>query len=435
MIYFTITRMWLYHGKLSKKALKSFDDLLEVTGTVIQKFPSPFFDQPTKGELLVKWRELTEDQKKGHDLFPALDLDADKDLLKELNTAFIEDTDGIDLTKFRLRITDYGYLNVLLIYQARDLVALQKLKDKLTTIVRRLNRWIPKVDTVLKGLEKMKLIEIRNDFFGVPLKLKNALTIDHTDTYTYENPIFLTEESIHYLKEISRMFVVDNSETDFGAFKVYGIDQTPIWCFDKKIYELDITDYVEPQNLILAERTAYDGASTIYFSIIELMEVSEEEKNQNLLTKVSSEAKAYSHFTATDLRKLILRFGSILHQVNLRTTAIEPWQDEYLRTYKKKYPFDDQKSIFKNAEILLSKLIEEKTQQSERKHSSTIELFILFLTSITVYSVYIDIVSFFETKHNNFAFADFKTTEMRLIVAISILLILVLVYFKRKMRR
>jgi hypothetical protein len=65
-----------------------------------------------------------------------------------------------------------------------------------------------------------------------------------------------------------------------------------------------------------------------------------------------------------------------------------------------------------------------------------LELFFLFLSAITIYSTYVDIASFLDSKHTNFSNFETSTIEIKLFLSISFILGLVLLYaFKVKRKK
>ena len=73
MIYFALTRMWMYHGKINEKLFAKFSDTIKVQGNVILEHPVAFStDNAIHGKIIAKWRDFLPEQEERHDLYPVI---------------------------------------------------------------------------------------------------------------------------------------------------------------------------------------------------------------------------------------------------------------------------------------------------------------------------------------------------------------------------
>jgi CRISPR/Cas system-associated protein Cas10 (large subunit of type III CRISPR-Cas system) len=144
---------------------------------------------------------------------------------------------------------------------------------------------------------------------------------------------------------------------------------------------------------------------------------------------------AFESFSPSDLRRITINTHYILHCINTRKSAILPWQNLFLRRFKEKNSYDENKENFERSEEIISRLIEEKSQEMQKSHSKMLEVLFLFLSAITIYSTYVDIASFLDTKHNNFSNINSNTLEIKLFISITIILGLVFAYVLKVKRK
>ena len=106
MIYYCHTTLWLFHGRLMKDA-PAWSELLNRSGNILKSGELSL--AKGTGGVTAMWKKLTNDEKKSYNAYPAIDIEADEDLLGVI-TLQAELGDEVTLSKFRVRITDYGHL-------------------------------------------------------------------------------------------------------------------------------------------------------------------------------------------------------------------------------------------------------------------------------------------------------------------------------------
>lgn len=435
MIYFALTRMWMYHGKINENFFAKFSDTLKVKGNVILEQPVTFpADNSMHGKILAKWRDFLPEQAEGHDLYPVINLVPDPGTFSLLNKYLLDDLKDCSLFDCCFRITDYGYLNVVLVFSLGDLEALGNLTRLQANLTRKINEWIPALDPVLAELQAQGFVNVSDDYFGIPNKIKDYLNVDYTDMYLYQDITVLTSGDRKLAEEVRELYAINDGSEKIEKFEIHGIDQSPIICLDKEIDKRGLYELMEPYNLLLAELTTYDSISNLNYAIINLMNVSDiyQKKNKWFLKK-NKLVSAFKNFTTSDLRKITIKTHYILHCINIRKASILPWQHLFLRKFKEKNSYEEDMINYDRSETIIARLIEEKSQESQKSHSNMLELFFLFLSAITIYSTYVDIASFLDSKHTNFSNFETSSIEIKLFLSISFILGLVLLYaFKVK---
>jgi hypothetical protein len=437
MIYFALTRMWMYHGKINEKLFAKFSDIIKVKGKLFLEHPVSFStDNAIQGKIQAKWRDFSPEQEEGHELFPYIDLVPDAATFTLFGNYLLEGTKGCDLFDCRFRITDFGYLNVVLIFSAEDLEGLNKLSKLQAIITRKINEWIPTLDPVLIELLKQGYVHISDDYFGIPLKIKDYLNIDHTDMYLYQDITVLTADSRKLAGETRELYAINDEPEKIEKFEIHGIDQSPIICLDKDTGIQGLYELIEPYSLLLAELNSYDSASNLNYAIINLMNVSDMTlRKERKFFRKNKLIIAFRNFTTSDLRKITINTHYILHCINLRKASILPWQNLFLRRFKEKNSYDENRENYERSETIIARLIEEKSQLLQKSHSNMLEILFLFLSAITIYSTYVDIANFLNSKHNNFSSFETSTLEVKLFLSITFILAFVLVYIIRVKRK
>jgi hypothetical protein len=437
MIYFALTRMWMYHGKINEKLFAKFSDTLKVKGNVILEQPVIFStDSAIQGKILVKWRDFLPEQEEGHDLYPVITMMPDAGTFTLLNNYLLEEVKGCSLFDCCFRITDYGYLNVVLVFSLENLEALNNLTRLQANLTRKINDWIITLDPVLSELQARGYVNVSDDYFGIPLKIKDYLNVDYTDMYLYQDITVLTSASRKLADDVRELYAINDGAEKIEKFEIHGIDQSPIFCMDKDIDKQGLYELMEPYNLLLAELTTYDSISNLNYAIINLMNVSDiYKKNNKKFLKKDKLVAAFENFTTSDLRKITIKTHYILHCINIRKASILPWQHLFLRKFKEKNSYEEDLVNYERSETIIARLIEEKSQESQKSHSNMLELFFLFLSAITIYSTYVDIASFLDSKHTNFSNFETSTLEIKLFLSISFILVLVLLYAFRVKRK
>ncbi len=427
----------MYHGKLNERQFSKFTDTLNVKGQTILETPVHFAHDKTKqGTIKARWRDFSKAAAEGHDLHPCIDLLPDGMTLELLENYFLDEGSNGKLTDCRFRITDYGYLNVVLVFSAENIEGLRQIANQQVKIARKINEWIPALDGVLADLQKQDYVNISDDYFGIPRKVKEYLSIDASDMYTYQDITLLTDPSRNLAGEVCTLYGINEEAERIESFEVYGLDQSPVICTAGKMDLPEIYDVIEPYNLLLAEINTYDSVSNLNYALVKLMNATDLSKNkERKLFGKSKMASAFDNFTSSDLRKSTINTHYILHCINFRKTAILPWQNLLIRKFKEKNPYDENRDDYLQSEALIKELINEKTQQSQKGHSYTLEILFMFLSAITVYSTYVDIVSFFDSSHTNFSGISLHTLEIKIFLCITFILAVIFLYIIRAKRK
>jgi hypothetical protein len=113
--------MWLYHGKVNEKKFAKFTESLDVKGEIIAEHAIK------EGKIVSRWRDFSAEQAEGHNLYPCIDLSPDSETLKHFDADFPANTEGCRLHDCVFRITDFGYLNVLLVFALENVESLSRL--------------------------------------------------------------------------------------------------------------------------------------------------------------------------------------------------------------------------------------------------------------------------------------------------------------------
>ena len=429
--------MWTYHGKLNENQFAKFTDTLNVKGQTILETDVCFAnDESVQGKIVARWRDFSKTAEEGHDLYPCIDLLPDEATFAKMEKLFLYEGCDCKLSDCRFRITDYGYLNVVLIFSAENIEGLQQISNQQVKITRKINEWIPTLDKVLDDLQKQNFVRISDDYFGIPLKVKDFLSIDSSDMYTYQDITILTGDSQKMAEKLRPMYGINDAPEKMENFEIHGIDQSPIICTEHELSLPEIYDVIEPTNLLLAEINTYDSISSLNYALIKLMSITDMTKKKRWeIFRKNKVVNAFDKFTSSDLRKITINTHYTLHCINFRKTAILPWQNLFLRKFKEKNPYDENRSNFEKSESIIGKLIEEKTQESQKGHSNTLEIMFMFLSVITIYSTYVDIVSFLDTGHSNFSGIHASSLELKVFLCITFILALVFLYIIRSKRK
>lgn len=444
MIHFVLTRMWMYHAKVNEKRLSTFTESLNVKGQTILQQPVDFTSpEAFQGKVTARWRNFSEVQVEGHNLYPCIDLQPDEETLKRFGLLLMEGTnngdslmkgiDGCRLSDCTFRITDYGYLNIRLVFEVDNVAALEKINHRQVAITRLLNQWTPQLEPILRELQKQDYVKIGEDWFGIPLKIKDVLSIDESDMYTYQDLTVLSGESRELVDDIRKLYGTSDEYEKMESFEVHGIDQSAIICTGHTTGLAEIEDIIEPYNLLLAEINTYDSIGNLNYAIIKLMNDSDLSKtNKKRFLRKDKVESAFNNFTSSDLRKMTINTHYILHCINFRKTAIEHWQNLFMRKFKDKNPYDENRQNCERSEAIIQKLIEEKTQESQKGHSNTLEILFMFLSAITIYSTYVDVVSFLDSSpHSNISNLNTGSLEIKIFLSISLVLVVIFLWIVR----
>lgn len=434
----------MYHAKVNEGKFVRFTDALDVKGETILEYPIDFpFPKMHQGKIIARWRDFSDTQAVGHDLYPCIDLQPDEEtlemfglfLMEEANNGvyLMEGIDGCRLSDCTFRITDYGYLNIRLVFEVDNVDALEKISHRQTTITRAITQWAVQLQPVLRELQKQGCVKIGEDWFGIPLKIKDVLSIDESDMYTYQDLTVLSGESQELVGEIRQLYGINDEYEKVESYKVHGIDQSAIICTAHATGLPEIEDIIEPYNLLLAEINTYDSIGNLNYAIIKLMNDSDLSKtNKKRFRRKDKVESAFNNFTSSDLRKMTINTHYILHCINFRKTAIEHWQNLFMRKFKDKNPYEENRQNCERSEAIIQKLIEEKTQESQKGHSNTLEILFMFLSAITIYSTYVDVISFLDSApHSNISNLNPSSLEIKIFLSISLVLVVIFLWIVR----
>lgn len=434
----------MYHAKVNEGKFVRFTDALDVKGETILEYPIDFpFPKMHQGKIIARWRDFSDTQAAGHDLYPCIDLQPDEEtlemfglfLMEEANNGvyLMEGIDGCRLSDCTFRITDYGYLNIRLVFEVDNVDALEKISHRQTTITRAITQWAVQLQPVLRELQKQGCVKIGEDWFGIPLKIKDVLSIDESDMYTYQDLTVLSGESQELVGEIRQLYGINDEYEKVESYKVHGIDQSAIICTGHATGLPEIEDIIEPYNLLLAEINTYDSIGNLNYAIIKLMNDSDLSKtNKKRFRRKDKVESAFNNFTSSDLRKMTINTHYILHCINFRKTAIEHWQNLFMRKFKDKNPYEENRQNCERSEAIIQKLIEEKTQESQKGHSNTLEILFMFLSAITIYSTYVDVISFLDSApHSNISNLNPSSLEIKIFLSISLVLVVIFLWIVR----
>jgi len=424
--------MWLFHAQVQPKVINSFTDTISLQNKKIASASSIFPSSNFKGNYTAKWREYSKEQQEGHNLYPCIDIIPDASTLHEMQLALLHSLQECELIDCTYRITDYGYLHMIVCFKLQSVEALSSLYAMQTGITRTLNSHIETIFPLIDVLHNLGYVTMQDSFFGIPNTIKDFVHIDSTDMYTYQDVTIVVGSSSRDINQIKDLYAIHDTAETIERFTVNGIDQSPIIYTHNKVSIPEIHDIIEPYSVLLAEINTYDAISNLNFAIIQLMNDAENLKQSKKRSTYDTKLyQAYRSFSSSDLRKITIHSHYILHCINYRKTAILPWQNTLIRKFKEKNPYTENKENFDTSESIIVKLIEEKTQEMQKGHSHVLEVLFGFLSIITVYSTYVDIATFLDSEHSNFANVHTGSLEIKIFISITILLGIIVLYIIR----
>jgi hypothetical protein len=447
--------------KVTLETVKEQDDLGDYEPEPLM-FP-PLLPEGT-GQLVFRWREFSERQKESHDNHPAIDIVPDEDSYAWLTQFLLADDlqDGniqigpgnITLTDFRLRITDFQFLNVVCLFDSNDIGSFHALARMKVKIIRRINLLIKAIETHTRELESSGVTIRTDDYFGIPNKLNKIVALCFDDMYQYDEPVFLT--GVHANKETARQIqrtleiasTQENQLEDEPGPTIYGInEEPPVFVFRRAdpLPLADVLEYLEPMNLLLAERCANESTVQVFYALVELIHAISllEKKQRRHRTKEENERIVqFDQFKEEDLRIIILKLALILDRCIVRRSSFSGWQNEFINLYYRemdptvKESAVETKERIKKYDRLLSIYLDEKDQQRQARHSRRQETILGSFTLLTILSVFADIANFLEKdKYDKWNF-NTSALEFRLffIVASLVLLIAVNIFWSPRFR-
>jgi len=385
--------MWLYHGRINEKHFARFTDTLTVQGKTLAETAVHFND--FDGKMPAKWRSFSAETAESHNIYPAIDISFDEDTLRKFENYLFDGKPVAKLTNCVFRITDYGYLNVMTNFEVENSAALEAINKLQVNFTRKISDFIPTLKAVEDELIAKNYLYKTDDYFGIPNKIKDYILVNKDDTYMYQDLTILSGADV----KTGRAPSLQDAEK-IERFEVCDWENSPIICVENQPTADEIFDIIEPVNIPLAEVNLYESVSSINYAIVKLMNEASFEKKRRFFSK-NKTAGAYNQFTSSDLRKFTINTHYALHLVTTRKAAITAWQLQFLRKYRDTNPYDENRADFEKSEEIIAKVIEEKTQESEKGHSNTLEIMFMFLSAITIYSTFVDIVSFFDKNFDN----------------------------------
>lgn len=456
MIQYCLSYMWLFHERLSNDILKlSFEEqaarsgvsLMDKEGKAmeVQLKDLKKSDEMPAGKFHFRWRELSEKQKNSHDCHPAIDLVADAEMLEWLkkyllkNEGMPQDVGEAELADFRLRITDFQFLNVFVLFQTNTTAIFEELVETKVKIIRSINPLVKQLEREMTVLEANHFTTRTEDYFGIPQKLsRNIIALCFDDMYQYDEPVFLTGEHTAEVEAVQEILGVESGQVnELGESTVHGINQEPpVFQFDREpgLTAAEISEYIEPLNLVLAERCANESTAQIFYSIVELIhEVNLIEKKKRSLQSAEEKEKLrqFDQFTEEDLRIIILKLALILDKCQVKRSSLSGWQNEYISIFRSNLNAGqveaalETRERYKNYDRLLSIYLDEKDQQRQSKHSRKQEAILGIFTLLTVLSVFGDIKNFLEKPAYDTWNIQAHTLEFRLFLAVAIIVMFI----------
>ncbi len=478
MIQYCITHMWLFHEMFQKENLKknfnawheySGNPLMDTKGHALKitykeikesydkiadsrevrdgeiNLKSPVIPDGT-GMFEFKWRVFSDAEKKNHDGHPAIELHADKDSLVWLKKYLlagtgIKNSEAYNLSHFKLRITDYQFLNVVTIFDAVDTEEFAELKRVRTQVVRNINPLVKALEINMHVLENEKYLIRTSDYFGLPDKLRDIIGLCYDDMYQYDEPAFLTGKHRNDIARIQEILDVPGEEShEIGNARIYSIEkEPPVFVFDQEEPLLPevICEYIEPVNLLLAERAAKEDTVQIFYSIVDLAgEMNSINKlGKKKVTAVQRNRKnKFDQFEEEDLRAIILKLAFVLDKCIIRRSSLEDWQPEFFYEYQNKLDKEtiasnmDMSERIKNYDRLLSVYLDEKGQQRESKHSKTQEAILGFFSFITFISFIVEIIDYLQKEKYDKWNLQLGSFELRLFLSLTLFIFVLGMY-------
>ncbi len=433
MIRYYLSRMWLFHATIPCDASANAKNL-RIGGHSIGSVSGAdwFGDEAAHGYLEAVRREYAEQEKKGHDVYLAVDLKPDDQLLswikknrlnnealknahKEAGEQVSEPEDvelfgnanaPVEITQFQMRVTDYGFLNVLVGLtvgnkspsEVADIAALKNLKNEEAFLTRIITGLVKELEPKLfqSPAGPLRYCPTNGSYFGIPTKLRGKIKEDETDTYLYQEHVFLSEESHSLLEECKGVLGVSGPVQEFRdgseVFEICCLSKTPIW-LRKRIPESDESFYLlEPDNLLLAEKCTYDVAHQLYGAASTLVT---KDRNTDALSR-------------EDLQELSVRFANTVGALKIRPTALHEWQRQYMEIFKDNFKeMEEARHLYEKDEQRLKEVLHEAEVERNMENAKrsqilrgTNKLLGAIASIVAICSAVISVLRFFLGRHS-----------------------------------
>ncbi|MBL7781953.1 MAG: hypothetical protein JNM22_12100 [Saprospiraceae bacterium] len=440
---YCISRVWQFHGKLNKQFYPSPNHisnsgkkLLDFGGNC--NLPSNIVEH-LNFEAHSKFYPKSHIEFSSDDIFPAIDILPSVESLSLINNGIRkylqneknEKADAIPaspLISFLLfRITDYGYLNLYVIFEDEQI---DYSIENNFEITRWFSEFTPNLDLLFKQLEENDLISFATHTFGIPNTFVDIINMDETHTFIYQVHLFIDSKNKKDLEKYSKEFYgipfSQSNKIDLIGedFKIVGIKTSPIWIFDSIPENYEVPYYTEPDNRVLTELNTINNAGHLYTEVSRLLSVKDK-----IVIKKLRKNKDISGM----LRRISVNYSWILQTIRIRYKELDEWQ----RNYENFLKADDlniaeSKSIYKDSENMLSKIIETLDVDADRKYQKRIESFFLIFAGITLGSTYVDIITFIEDKPSNFQNVQVHFLEIKILFFIILTVLIVIFMASRR---
>lgn len=428
MLQYVYTRMWILHATINadkldeKLSVDRFISLADLSNNVLS------------GNLKITRRISKESEANGHDYHPAIDMVFDDEAVNLMSQYSDNGEDSLVARQVLLRITDFGYLQIFISYDVPLDYDITKLEGKAVVATRAINNIFNAIkDKLFTFLEKTtSLVNIARDMhLGVPDIdcLKNLYS--HDDTYLYSDHILIIVERHEARDKYVLQLTEDQNPICFSSgVKVYTPWAQAIWVSENKLTIEEWLYYLSSENLLLAENALYMAASDCYGALLEQQLLSGGERNyvRRFFGLSTGSKSACKNVTSKRLLQIMIRNNLALQKVIGRRTSLDNEQQNYLYINQEKLKMDKNRLMFRDSEKILRIAVQELETEEKEANNKYVEGILLLFTSLTVYSVAVDVINFLEKERVDVKlWGSFSSITLSIITVV----LVIFVFFKK----
>jgi hypothetical protein len=442
MIWYVHSRMWMINTSIVSSAADELEHPLTVK---LQTLGSVFKHDE---RITISSRRRTPKEKKGHDWFPAIDVEFDQKAIVTLIKMLFPDSQFLHLRELWFRFTDYGFLNIFAVFQVKKEMDISHLEDENVRIDKQFNNFKEHVDCIIKNLSDGLLIKkSETDDFGVPSCLSQSDLFDWSSTYLYAVHLFLINEDLKTQARVKRTFAYKTKPIEYDKAKVF-LSGYPVWiCLTQPTVE-ELLNLTKADNLYLAENACYSTCTDCYQAILEDLGISSKTHSRQrfsfksslqiikrLLSSLFKRGNRDGRLSSTNLRYMLMRNNVNLNKIVGRRVCLNTPELDYLDRYKKLFPLSEFYEFYRNAEELLKFIVHDKEEEEKDRANTVIESILFIFTGLTLYSVIADVFSFLQKDNTSLPQLTLSSLKFRLIILITGALLFVYVLLHRYRKR
>jgi hypothetical protein len=442
MIWYIHSRMWMINTSIVSSAA----DELKHPLTVNLGSLDDFFKQDEC--ITISLRRRTPKEKKGHDWFPAIDIEFNQKAIATLNKSLFPDSQFLHLQDLWFRFTDYGFLNLFSVFQVKEEMDISHLEDENKQVDDQFNSFKKHIDQIIKYLNEKPLIEKeKTDDFGVPSYLSKTDLFDWTCTYLYSAHLFLINETLATQARVKETFSYKTEPISYDNAEVF-LSGYPVWICSTQPTVEELLDLTKADNLYLAENACYSICTDCYQAILEDLVISSKTPSsqgfsfkavlqiiKRLLSSLVGRGNRNDRLSSTNLRYMLMRNNVNLNKIVGRRVCLNTPELEYLDIYKKHFPLSEFYEFYRNAEELLKFIVHDKEEEEKDQANTVIESILFIFTGLTLYSVIADVFSFLQQDNTSLPQLTLSSLKFRLIILITGALLFVYVLLHRYRKR